>query len=262
MSTHFPEKDHFNKVRKFHDLNADEYTGARYGTETVIQMGYLIRRDITLNMLGALKGKLLDVGCGPGTFSTQIAGKDRTIYSSDISFKMLKKAKDLFDADKGAIYYFASNLADLGVRDVVFDGIICIGVIGYIPDLSKALCELYRVMKPGAIAVIQTSNSSSARELLYEKWVPLIKKMFGSKRKHGFGFDFPLYAYGKKQFDRKLKESGFQIMDWSYYELNIPFIERVSGKAAVLATRWLQRFAKHKKAAFLGSGYLVKVKKP
>ena len=258
-----PEQDHYKKVEKFHDGNAADYDGIRYGDASVTQVSYLTRRDLTCGMMDAVSGRILDVGCGPGPFVGRMTRKDRSLHTVDISANMvaeaLKRERDAGNELRG----FASNLIQLGIGDSVFDGVICIGVMGYIQEPERAFSEIHRVMKPGATAVVQTSNSWSIKEFLYEKVVPRIKRMLGAKQTSSYGFNFELRSYGKGRFDKMLRDAGFEIVEWRYYNFHVPFLERISRKLAIRTALWLQRCGGSRLLGrFLGGGYLAHVRKP
>ncbi len=255
-------EDHYKKVEKFHDGNAADYDGIRYGEASVTQVSYLTRRDLTCGMMEPVAGRILDVGCGPGPFVGRMTRKDRSMYTVDISANMvaeaLKRERDAGNELRG----FASNLVQLGIADEAFDGVICIGVMGYIQQPEQAFAELFRVMKPGSTAVIQTSNSRSIKEFLYEKVVPRIKRMLGKKQTSSYGFNFELKSYGKGRFDRMLRDAGFEIVGWRYYNFHIPFLERLSRRLAIALALKLQCFGRSRLFGFLGGGYLAQVRKP
>jgi ubiquinone/menaquinone biosynthesis C-methylase UbiE len=255
------EKDHYKKVEEFHNRNAADYDGIRYGDASVTQVSYLTRRDITCGMMSSAKGRILDVGCGPGPFVERMMRDDRKLFTVDISANMVSEARKRQTDAGNVLHGFASNLVQLGIEDRTFDGVICIGVIGYIQEPLHAFQEIYRVMKPGATAVIQTSNSRSIKEFLYEKCVPRIKRLFGKKQTSSYGFNFDLRSYGKGAFDRLLREAGFEIVDWRYYNFHIPFLERISRRFAIRMALALQRFGRSRLLGFLGGGYLVNVRK-
>ena len=257
-----PPPDHYKKVEAFHDRNAGEYDVERYGDASVTQVSYLTRRDITCAMMEGVSGRILDVGCGPGPFIARLWRRDRKLFAVDISASMVAEAfKRKMNAGRD-FHGVASNLVQLGVADDVFDGVVCIGVMGYVQEPERALAEMFRVMKPGGVAVIQISNAWAIKEILYESVVPRIKRALGRKRTSSYGFDFDLTAYGPGSFKRLLKQAGFEIEDWRYYNFHIPFLERLSRRLAIRLALSLQRFEKSRAMGFLGGGYLTLVRKP
>lgn len=259
MKKMLKEEEYLEKVKRYHEKDAKEYINNRYNTENITQLGYVIRREIASEMLKMSNGKILDVGSGPGTFISTMQNRERKIFASDLSFEMVKEARR---NNSGTLMHCTvGNLTNLGFRADIFDIVLCIGVMGYIPDPNRALTEIHRVLRPGGEAVLQTSNSGSIKEKIYEKWLPVLKKKIGIAKACGWGFDFPLYSYRKKDFDKMIESNGFKIEDWSFYDFHMPFFERLSMNATIKLAKWLQRYGKKGASRFLGSGYLVKVRK-
>ncbi len=53
------------------------------------------------------------------------------------------------------------DVAALPYADHSFDAAVCTQVYEYVPDIDRALAELYRVLKPGARAVIVDTDWES-----------------------------------------------------------------------------------------------------
>jgi ubiquinone/menaquinone biosynthesis C-methylase UbiE len=260
MNTEIAENEYVKKVKRFYEKDAKKYLKDRYGEENITQLGYRIRREIAGEMLNKVNGKILDAGCGPGTFIALMENSDRKIFAFDLSLKMVSEAKR--EGQENTRHnYLVANLMNLGFREEVFDGVLCIGVLGYIPNPEKALKEIHKVMKRGGEAVVQISNAGSIKEKIYENWIPKIFEKIGIKKKRGWGFDFPLFSYNKKDFDGMIELSGFKIMEWSFYDFHIPFLERISMNCAIRMAKYLQKFSGKIALSFLGSGYLVKIGK-
>lgn len=260
MNERMPIREYTRKVRVFHDTDAEKYVENRYGDRNITQFAYNVRRGIATSMMNTVGGRILDIGCGPGTFVSAVTREDRNIFAFDLSFQMVDQAKKRNTGNE-QVFYSVGNLTELAFGSETLDGVLCIGVMGYIPTPDKAFAEMYRVMKHGAEAVVQISNAASVKERIYERWLPSLKKMLGIKKKAGWGFDFPLYSYSKKNFDKTIETSGFEIVDWSFYDFHIPFLERLSMELAIRASKWLQRFGRKRAMSFLGSGYLAKIRK-
>ena len=94
------------------------------------------------------------------------------------------------------------DIRDLDLPDDFFDVLICYHVIEHIDDEAKALSELYRVMKPGAFAIIQVPvhvKKTVQREELTE-W----------QAKRILVYDCHLRAYGP-DFKDTLEDAGFGV---------------------------------------------------
>jgi len=107
--------------------------------------------------------KILDVGCGPGTITTNLAKytSDGHITGIDISEQIILKAKHLAgDAGiptegAGAVTFKrADGLSSLPFPDDTFDSVFASQVFGHFTSQDqalRALVETRRVLKPGGI---------------------------------------------------------------------------------------------------------------
>lgn len=86
-----------------------------------------------------------------------------------------------------------------------FDCIICYHVFEHIPDDRKAMSELYRVLKPGGWAILQSPIDTERNETFEDPDVVLPKD-----RLRIFDQEDHLRIYGRDYKDR-LEESGFVV---------------------------------------------------
>ncbi len=110
-------------------------------------------RDVLLEYFGLAKGmRVLDVGCGPGTFTTYLAesvapgevtGLD---LDEDFIAHAASKAKA---AGTPGLRYVVGDAYALPFADASFDGVTSYTGIGVLSDPSKAVAEMVRVCRPG-----------------------------------------------------------------------------------------------------------------
>ncbi|KKU86472.1 MAG: hypothetical protein A2667_03365 [Candidatus Wildermuthbacteria bacterium RIFCSPHIGHO2_01_FULL_47_27] len=100
-------------------------------------------------------GRLLDIGCGTGALTVEFGG--HVLYGVDISEESVKIAQGR------GIDAIALDIDEekLPFEDNFFDIIFCGEVVEHIFDPDHLLDEIYRVLKPGGIAVITTPNLAS-----------------------------------------------------------------------------------------------------
>ena len=95
---------------------------------------------------------VLDIGCGCGVdaiFAAMMSGASGRIVGIDVIPEMLERAKENLALTQLQNVAFEKSAADnlpFATRD--FDVIISNGSFNLVPDKSKALSEVYRVLKP------------------------------------------------------------------------------------------------------------------
>jgi len=103
-----------------------------------------------------------------------------------------------------------ADICNLPFKDNEFDVILCNHVLEHIPDDTKAMQELYRVLKPGGFGVFQIPQDLT-RELTFEDNSITDKK----ERAKIFGQYDHVRIYGKDYFN-KLRSVGFKVDEVNY----------------------------------------------
>lgn len=86
---------------------------------------------------------LLDVGCGTGAMSKRLTQWGRVV-SADFSPLALQ-----FSRRRGLRHLLGADAMKLPVASGQFDAIVVMDVLEHLPDDAAALCEFFRVLKPG-----------------------------------------------------------------------------------------------------------------
>lgn len=119
-----------------------------------------ILTDTLFDLLGDLHGRVvLDLGCGQGVLSREMARRGAVVTGIDLSAGMLANARRDEDARPLGIDYRqgdAQNLA--GVADAAFTGIVCVMALMDIPDLQATLGSAARVLRPGSWLVFVVTH--------------------------------------------------------------------------------------------------------
>ena len=103
-----------------------------------------------------------------------------------------------------------ADICNLPFKDNEFDVILCNHVLEHIPDDTKAMQELYRVLKPGGLGIFQIPQDLSLAKT-YEDFSITSSK---DRKKH-FGQYDHVRVYGKDYFDR-LRAVGFKVHEIDY----------------------------------------------
>ena len=99
--------------------------------------------------------KFADIGGGYGRLANEYIKRARKVYIFDYSKSELAQAKEIF-GDK--IETKAGDIYTLPFQDNELDGLIMVRVTHHLEDMDKAISELYRVLKPGGVAVVEVAN--------------------------------------------------------------------------------------------------------
>jgi SAM-dependent methyltransferase len=103
-----------------------------------------------------------------------------------------------------------ADICDLPFEDNQYDIILCNHVLEHIPDDTKAMQELYRVLKPGGMAILQIPQDLSRAATFADDSITDQKK-----RSEIFGQYDHVRIYGRDYFD-KLRSIGFKVIEEDY----------------------------------------------
>jgi len=103
-----------------------------------------------------------------------------------------------------------ADICNLPFQDNQFDVILCNHVLEHIADDIKAMRELYRILKPKGMAILQVPQNLSIEKTFEDNTITDPKE-----RAKIFGQYDHLRIYGRDYFD-KLRDVGFVVIEESY----------------------------------------------
>jgi 2-polyprenyl-3-methyl-5-hydroxy-6-metoxy-1,4-benzoquinol methylase len=111
-------------------------------------------------------GKLLDVGCGAGTFLLEAQKVGYEVYGQEISPYFVS-----YGRNQQNLHIFEGELKTLRLASQSFDVITAFDVIEHHPDPKALLAEAYRLLKPNGIIVLSTHDIGNIYARLYgSRW--------------------------------------------------------------------------------------------
>lgn len=106
------------------------------------------------SMLAGSRGKLLEVGCGIGVDSIQLAKAGFDVTAVDLTENALAVARENAKRSGVTIDFRLGNAEGLDFPDATFDAVYSFGVLHHTPDIEAAVSEVHRVLKPGGTAYV------------------------------------------------------------------------------------------------------------
>lgn len=93
---------------------------------------------------------VLDAGGGTGRIAAGLIGENRKIIVADPSFQMLKQAQL-----KDGLICTNCDAREMPFKDDLFDRIIIVDAFHHLTDQKNVIKELWRVLKPGGVFIIE-----------------------------------------------------------------------------------------------------------
>lgn len=104
------------------------------------------------------KMTVLELACGTGLLSVQLAGSVKLLEATDFSEEMIRKAKA--KAHSARLHFSVQDATSLSYASETFDAVVISNALHIMPEPEKALAEIKRVLKPGGILIAPTFTAA------------------------------------------------------------------------------------------------------
>jgi ubiquinone/menaquinone biosynthesis C-methylase UbiE len=165
-----------------------------------------------------IHGQVLEVGCGEGRGIPVILPHASTYTAVDKIESALVALRKKYPSGK----FISMNIPPFhGLADNTYDTVLSFQVIEHIDDDLNYLREIYRVMKPGGVALITTPNRKMSltrnpwhvREYLATELSTLAARVFPSVDMHGITGNARVMAYYEENKRSVQRFTRFDIFD-------------------------------------------------
>lgn len=130
----------FGRVAGQWDDVRSELFGSRFTAESLLA---LLPREWTV----------VDIGCGTGNVSELLSPLVKRVVAVDASAAMLKAAQKRLEG-RGNVEFVRGEIQSLPLKDASADAAVAFLVLHHVPEISAALAEMRRVLRPGGVALI------------------------------------------------------------------------------------------------------------
>ncbi len=144
-------------------LRAESKTKTPWILEKIKQHGFLNSNT-----------QVLDVGCGAGFLSNELAKNFLKVTGVDISAESISVAKD-YDQTK-TVKYLTADAYRLPFSDQSFDVITAMDFLEHVEDPASIIKEFSRVLKPNGLFIFHTFNRNILAYLVIIKLVEWLVK--------------------------------------------------------------------------------------
>jgi ubiquinone/menaquinone biosynthesis C-methylase UbiE len=183
------------------------------------------RREIAIKYFDSLslpkESKILEIGCGAGHTTVDLAKRGYKIEAMDIVPAMIELTQKHIE-EVGLSSSTSVSIGDahsLRFSDHSFDCILAMGVIPWLYDARKALQEIVRVLKPNGYVIINTDNRCRLNHLLDPIHSPVFRpfKQLLKWLSERTGLRKPStlakpHMYSIKEFEKMLEISGLKVL--------------------------------------------------
>jgi ubiquinone/menaquinone biosynthesis C-methylase UbiE len=201
-------QDHFHR-------SADEWNDVYFG-RSFQSVHIQLRQRLVMQLVDGLKlpveSHALEIGCGAGQTTALLARRFR-VDALDFAPNMVATARatcrELGLATR--VNFITGDAENLPFDDAIFDLVVCMGVISYLPEWRRALTEAFRVVKPGGSLIITCPNKWGLSHLFNPPFlrVGTLRRLLTRSEK--FQRVPPTRQFSPSEFDSALRRTGFNL---------------------------------------------------
>lgn len=152
-----------NRARTFH-----RYLSAVYDRVGVLFQGTRATRERYLAGLNlASDDRVLDLGCGTGAVTAQLHERTEVVHGADISTSQVRYATQ--SENLADVAFAVADATALPYDKQVFDAVVSVGLLPYVPTPATAVREANRVTRPGGTGtfVVPKSPDGMVKQWLF-----------------------------------------------------------------------------------------------
>ena len=164
--------------------------------------------------------RVLELGCGTGYFTRELARSRADIVAIDVSPELLEIARA--NCSGRNVRYEIQNASALSYPDGVFDSVVGSSVLHHL-EIEEALREIHRVLKAGGTIYFTEPNMLNP-QIAVQKNVPWVKRKLGDSPDETAFFRWPLRRLLEQTGYRDVRIDPF---DFLHPKTPVPLVGRL-----------------------------------
>lgn len=155
---------------------------------------------VIIDLIPDSPGSILDVGSASGWFLSNI--KKKFPKSKCVGVDKYKEAIIFGNKKYKNLNLVFGDAQNLPFKDNSFDLVICAEVLEHVNNPSKVLSEIYRVLTPGGLAVIEMDSGNILFKSAWFWWTNI---------RHGVWEHSHIHSFNTNKLERMIRKSHLKI---------------------------------------------------
>ena len=128
-----------------------------------------VERDLAVQLFQPSGSKMLEIGCGTGQYTTQLAEQGYQITAVDISEKMMARAREKIANLGYQVKWLKADITRIIDQLEQYHGILSMSAFEFIPNPEEILAGLFEHLEPQGCLVIGVIAGESAWSEFYSR---------------------------------------------------------------------------------------------
>lgn len=158
--------------------------------------------------------RILDVGCGTGQLTAQVAQSGATVVGLDLNEAMLEQARSNYPD----LEFILGNAANFRVQEP-FDAVFSNAALHWVLDAEGAVRSMAAALKPGGRLVLEMGGRGNVQTLLEAASYALVALGYGNR------FRNPWYFPSIPSYSALLEKHGLQVRWAQLVDRPTPLLE-------------------------------------
>ncbi len=167
---------------------------------------------------------VLELGCGTGYFTKELARTRANVTAIDISPDLLEEARRNCPAPN--VTFEVQNAYALSYPEASFDSVVGSSILHHL-EIDEALRQIYRVLRPGGFIRFTEPNMLNP-QIAVQKNVPAVKKRLGDSPDETAFFRWPLRRWLERTGFREVRIDPFEFLHPKTPPSWIPTVQNLS----------------------------------
>ncbi len=224
------------------DLQRAIYSSKHYTRRRLHQIRLNWVRDAIRENANKLPGsRAIEYGPGSGIYLPFLADHFSDVIAADIELAYLKGIQPLL-AESHSLQSVQDDIQASSFEDCSFDLVLCSEVLEHVPNPEVALKTIFRILKPGGIAVVTTPQRYSIMELcsrvaFLPGVIQLVRRIYREPVLDAGHISLRSFH----AFSTAVESCGFEVVKIDRFGLYVPLLAEFGGASGGRAIEAIER---------------------
>lgn len=160
----------------------------------IVRMHVMPKIDFIIGIAKKRGGRVLEIGCGFGYLSLELARNGLDVVGIDISPRSIDVAKkfaseNTFKDGFGTLEYLCGDIMSMGLEEAAFDSVVFFGTLHHMQDVGAVLSKVGRSLREGGNLIVcepvrenftmEAAEFAAVLRAILPTWLPYEEKLKG-----------------------------------------------------------------------------------